>query len=152
MTRIHLAEPGPERTELHFDRCQFDPALRMNGHEAEDRFIAAIDGMRIGPERRIDDSAIDWEYVAAHIRESGLPPSDEIARAVARGEAWAINATAANILRLPRKQALAVLWRYWGRLTLAEIASTLGLAGKSGAQMLISRARGRLCTFGGTQV
>ena len=135
---------GNRDNDLAFDRCQFDPAFRASGRYAEDRMIAMLEGLRIGDaEEDIDDSDRDFDFLARKIKAEGLPESAKIREAVEKGEVWAKNASPENILRLPKKQCLAVIWHFWGGLSYSECGSTMCL-NRHAVLMLIQRAKKKL--------
>lgn len=136
--------PGSERQELHFDRCQFDPMFQPNHFLKSPEEMAAFEeGLRINGGTPItDDSEIDFEYIKREVGiAGGLPYSEAVQRAINCGESWALAAITANIFKLPRKQALALIWRYWGGFTFEEISQTLGWSSRQAAAWAVDEAK-----------
>jgi len=99
------------------------------------------DYRRIGDaEEDIDDSDRDFDFLVRKIKAEGLPESPKVREAIEKGELWAKNASPENILRLPKKQCLAVIWHFWGSLSYSECGSTMCLD-KYAVYQLLRRAK-----------
>lgn len=100
----------------------------------------ATDG-RVEFDRIPDDVQRDWRFIKKSIRKFGLPKSLTVEQAKTSGETWVQAATVDNILRLPRKYGLPILWRYWGGLGNLEIARAMGWSTRQATTMALRRAK-----------
>lgn len=94
----NCAPLAPELT--HFDRHQF-----------EEPFMAKIG---------VEFNSMDMIF--EHEREIASRKSITLLKAISRGEQWAVNATTENVLKLPRKQKIAMLLVVFCDMKLGEAA------------------------------
>lgn len=143
MAKVRRQPPGPERPGLRYDRHKFDEQFRGNKYNPEKMYLEEL-GLTAVTDNLPDDSKLDWEFLSQAITEmGGLPPSERLKKAQAEGKKWAKYATTENILKLPRRQALAMIWFYWGGLFKVDIGSTMRLSTES-VKIYLRRAKNSL--------